>query len=154
LRMKTFNVRFFTGCLIVLTSTLISGCSGAETETTPSTTQRIHQIMPAAPQGSRTVIDYTRNLTVGDEVTGSVMVTEAQPEFIDWATPWTFEAWDPNGVLLDSATIIFEADPYHAFTFIAQITGEYTVRTIHTSLSNRDLNIMINPSGWQLKETS
>jgi hypothetical protein len=152
--MKTFQPHFLTGCLIVLTSTLISGCSGVEVETTTDITQRIHQIMPAAPQGSRTVIDYTRNLTAGDEITGTVMVTEAQPEFIDWATPWTFEAWDPNGVLLDSATIIFEVDPYHSFNFIAQITGEYTIRTIHTSLSNRDLNIMINPSGWQLKGIS
>jgi hypothetical protein len=151
LGMKTFYVRFLIGCLIVLTGTILCGCSGEDTGTTPYASQRIHQIMPAAPQGSRTVIDYTRNLFAGDEVTGSVMVTEAQPEFIDWATPWTFEALDPNGVLLDSATIIFEVDPYHAFNFIAQITGEYTVRTIHTSLSNRDLNILIRPPGWQLK---
>ena len=156
---KMWHSRILLGCLVILTSIAIYGCAGTKITTTgkpkePGKPQYIHQVMPVAPQGSRSIVDYTKFLNAGDEVSGNIMVTEPQVEFLDWATPWTFEAWDPGGVLIASATIIYDVDPYHAFKFIANITGEYTIRAIHTSLSPRDLDIVISPVGWQLKETT
>lgn len=154
LGIKTRHARILLGCLVILTSIAMYGCTGTKITTKePSNPQQIHQVMPAAPQGGRSIVDYTKFLNAGDAVSGNIMVTESQAEFIDWATPWTFEAWAPDGVLLDTATIIFEEDPYHAFKFIAKITGEYTIRAIHNSLSPRNLDIVISPPGWQLKET-
>ena len=150
---KTWHTRILL-CLVVLTSIAMYGCAGAKITTKePGNPQLIHQVMQAAPWGGRSIVDYTMFLNAGDAVSGNIMVTESQVEFLDWATPWTFEAWAPDGALLDTATIIFEEDPYHAFKFIAKITGEYTLRAIHNSLSPRNLDIVVSPSGWQLKET-
>ncbi|RJO60581.1 MAG: hypothetical protein C4542_08850 [Dehalococcoidia bacterium] len=154
LGIKTRHARILLGCLVLLTSIAMYGCAGAKITTKEtSKPQQIHQVMQVAPQGGRSIVDYTKFLNAGDEVSGNIMVTELEVEFTDWATPWTFEAWAPDGVLLDTATIIYEDDPYHAFKFIAKITGEYTIRAIHMSLSPRNLDIVVSPAGWQLKET-
>ncbi len=155
---KMWHARIVLGCLIILTCIAMDGCAGTKITTTdtakePGKPQKIHQVMQAVPRGGRSIVDYTKFLNAGDEVSGNIMVTESQVEFLDWATPWTFEAWAPDGVLLDTATIIYEDDPYHAFKFIAKITGEYTIRAIHVSLSPRNLDIMVSPAGWQLKGT-
>ena len=153
LEIKTWHARILLGCLVMLTSIAMYGCTGAKVTTKePGKPQLIHQVMQAAPQGSHSIVDYTKFLNAGDEVSGNIMVTEFQPEFTDWSSPWTFEAWAPDGVLIDSATIIFEADPYYAFNFIAKTAGEYTIRAKHNSRSSRDLDILISPSGWQLKK--
>jgi len=70
----------------------------------------------------------------------------------DFTTPWTFEAWSPNGTLIDTETFNWDNDPYHYFDFTATTAGEYVLRAIHVSLYTRDLTMEIIPAGWRLKE--
>ena len=142
------------GFLIVLPNIAMSGCSNVEVTTNePDKSQRIHQVMPAILSGSQAVVEYTRFLDADDEVNGSIMITDAIIEFIDWATPWTFEALAPDGTLIDSVTINFEDDQYYAFNFKAKTQGVYTIRAMHRSISDRELDIVINPGGWTLNES-
>jgi hypothetical protein len=145
---------FIVLCMTIATSLVVYGCTGVETTATePGVSQYIHYIMQPAPLDGHSVVDYTKILKAGDEVSGYMMVTGLWEVEGDYTTPWTFEAWNPDGVLLDTATIHnWYEDAYHAFKFTATIGGEYIIRAIHISFYTRDLDIMISPPGWQLKE--
>jgi len=149
-------------CVVLILSCLtLYSCSETKTVVTdlatakPGEPQYIHYIMEPASLGGHSIADYTKILKAGDAVSGYMMVTGLWEVEGDYTTPWTFEAWDPDSVLLDTATINnWYEDPYYAFKFIANAEGEYTIRAIHISLYTRDLVIMISPAGWQLKETT
>jgi hypothetical protein len=142
-------------CISVVMAT--AGFSGCSTPSSPSSSQltetsqeqHIRYIMPAAPLLGRSVVQYSKNLNSGDKIEGYIMVTGLWEVELDYATPWTFEAISPEGVTLDSATINYDIDPYHAFNFRAVSAGKYILRAIHISLSIRDLDIFVNPTGWE-----
>jgi hypothetical protein len=141
---------------MILTSTVVFGCASSKMATTsllkePGTTQHIEQVMQAATTQDLSTADYTKGLNAGDEVNGNIMVVGWDVEFLDWASPWNFEVWAPDGTLVDSASIIWDVDQYYAFKFVAKIAGEYSIRAIHRGLAARDLDIMISPAGWHLK---
>lgn len=111
--------------------------------------QHINQVMQSAPLLGRSVVQYAKVLNAGDIVNGYIMITGLWEIELDYATPWTFEAWSPDGVMLDNATINYDIDPYHAFKFTANTRGKYLLRAIHISLSTRDLDIFVSPTGWE-----
>jgi hypothetical protein len=156
LRIKTGFVYIICGILIVLCSCMVFGCTVQNKTTTdtpetkPDKPQSIYHLMEAALIGGRSTVDYSKYLFAGDEVNGRISVTGLWEVEGDYSIPWTFEAWNPDGVLLDTATISnWYMDAYYTFKFIAVANGEYTIRAIHTSIAVRDLDIEISPGGWK-----
>jgi hypothetical protein len=153
LKVKSGFAHVLVCIFIALATPVVSGCSTPVPSVTLSTTeanqQHIHYVIPAAPLLGRSVVEYYRDVSAGETIAGYIMVTGLWEVELDYATPWTFEALSPNGVVLDSATINYDIDPYHAFNFRAVTAGRYTLRAIHISLSIRELDIFVNPIGWE-----
>jgi hypothetical protein len=155
-----FLVQCFVLLLSLLCAGFLGGCQGATTTTVgPSQAsatgpQVIFAAMPPAPVRSTRVFEYARSLKSGDEVSGYANVYGEWEVPGDSATPWTFEMYDPAGILINSATTHFfpfdAEDPYYYFNVKAPMDGQYTIRIIHYSLMDRFLRMEVSPPGWQL----
>jgi hypothetical protein len=149
-----YSVTILTVCACVDASTPIAS---SDVISEPTGTQRVTQLMEAADLDGRSVIDYVRILNPGEKVRGYMIVVGLWEVEGDYCTPWTFEAWGPGGVLLDTETInvdIVDYDAYYPFEFTAETSGEYVIRAIHYSLYTRDLTMEIVPPGWRIKEAA
>lgn len=129
----------------------LAACAGPRATTVEP--QQIQLVMQPASQGGQSVADYSRVLAAGEEVTGNVNVSGEWEIPSDYCSPWTYEVSDPDGTLIDSATIQiipYAADnPYYYFVFTAAIAGKYVIRIIHYSPLTRYLAIVVSPPGWQ-----
>ncbi len=135
-----------TGCARDATGTGVLSDDGA------SETQHIYYVMPPAPIDGDSVIDFTRQLKAGERVSGYIIITGLWEVEGDYCTPWSFQAFDPAGNMIDTATLnpdIINQTPHYDFDFTTSSGGAYTIRAIHFSLYTRDLNMEISPAGWQ-----
>jgi len=138
----------------ILGSTFLSGCGNSQTQDTLKTdqSQNIYQVMEPAQANGQSVTNFVRVLSTGDEVSGSINLSGEWEVPGDSRTPWTYQAWDSAGGMIDSATIRFmpfdNENPYHYFNFVAAIPGQYIIRIIHYSLMVQYLSIEISPPGW------
>jgi len=157
------------GIILLCVSTMLGGTflsCGAKSQTqdtvkTESNTgqpQNIYQVMEPAQVNGQSITNYVRVLSAGDEVSGNINLSGEWEVPGDSRTPWTYEAWDAAGAMIDSATIRFmpfdNENPYHYFNFVAAINGQYIIRIIHYSLLVQYLSIEISPSGWLNAEQS
>ena len=137
--------------LAILSGPVLYGCAG--TKATTLELQNIHQVMQPAPVGGQSMADYTKVLHSGNEVSGNVTVSGEWEVPDDFCSPWTFEAWNPAGVLIDTATVspvpFDNENPYYYFKFTATAEGKYIIRIIHRSIMVRYVDIVISPLGWQ-----
>ncbi len=134
-----WHAHILLGCLIMLTCIAMYGCAGTIKE--PGNPQRIHQVMQAVPRGGHSIVDYTKFLNAGDEVRGNIMVTEAQVEFLDWATPWTFEA----DLRLDKGFNLFGADA-QIFMYVQNLFDKQNVINVYSRTGNdKDDGFLTNP---------
>jgi len=152
-----FNLYAIFINVILFVSITLCSCPG--TATYPSsgeiTTQQIDYFMQSAPIDGNSVVNYTKVLNVGDNVSGYVVLTGEWELSGDWRTPWHFKALSPSGEVLDSAIIQFDIEaaimnPLYYFNFTASTQGVYTIQVIHISCFPQDLHIEIRPSGWEL----
>jgi hypothetical protein len=137
---------FQFGC----TSTTTNHTDKINTESSTAE-QIIEYFMHEAPQNGNSIARYTNILNSGDKVTGYVELIGEWELAGDWATPWEFNAFDPNGEMLDHAILTYDLvdlDPHYYFTFVAPSQGEYTIEVIHISIFPRDLYMKIQPPGW------
>ena len=125
---------------------------GSKTEST-TTQQIIEYFMESAPQNGHSIVRYNNILNTGDNVTGYVHLIGEWELVGDWATPWEFSVFDPNGELLDHAVLTYnlvDLDPFYYFGFVAPNQGVYVIEIIHISVFPRDLYMEIKPPGWEM----
>jgi len=106
--------------------------------------------MQLAPIDGNSVVNYTKVLNAGDNVSGYAELTGEWELSGDWRTEWYFNALSPSGEVLDYAIILYDMDPLYYFNFTASTQGVYTIQVIHVSCFPQDLHIEIQPSGWEL----
>lgn len=147
-----FNLYAIFINVILLVSITLCSCPG--TATYPSseeiTTQRIDYFMQSVLTDGNSVVNYTKFLNAGDNVSGYVELIGEWELSGDWRTEWYFNALSPSGEVLDYAIILYDMDPYYYFNFTASTQGVYTIQVIHISCFPQDLRIEIQPSGWEL----
>jgi hypothetical protein len=148
---RTVTLLSLLALLLLLSMSLVCGCQGGGLVSIA--TQEISAELKPAPVGGESVIEYSRLLEAGDEVHGSANVAGDWEVPGDSATPWTFELTDPDGNMLDNATIRFipfdAENPFHDFATKVRASGKYTIRVIHHSIMVRYLSMTISPAGWQ-----
>ena len=154
----TVKVIRMAGIILLCVPTMVSGtllsCSAKSQtqDTVNDKPQNIYVVMEPATVNGQSITNYVRVLSAGDEVSGSINLSGEWEVPGDSRTPWTYEAWDSAGGMIDSATIRFmpfdNENPYHYFNFVATIPGQYIIRIIHYSLLAQYLSIEISPPGW------
>ena len=140
----------------ILWSAILASCNGNNTIKTEA--QQIQQVIQPAAVGGQSSVEYYRVLTAGTITSGNVNVTGDWEVPSDYCSPWTYQAFDPGGNLIDAATeqIIPYVDdnPYYYFNFTAATDGKYTIQIITYSILVRYATIVISPPGWQLQASA
>lgn len=108
--------------------------------------QSINYTMPAG-SAAGSVVSYTKVLTAGDRVDGSVQLT-GQYHSTDWSYQWNFQVLGPGSESIEDWNGHWANNNYHTFTFVASYGGSYTIRVSHASLYPKSLVIQISPPGW------
>ena len=156
-RFKLYAI--FIGVILIVIITMCS-CPGTATytpteeSTTPQegTTQIIDYFMQAAPIDGDSVVNYTKVLNAGDNVSGYALLVGEWELAGDWRTPWFFKALSPSGEVLDSATVQFHVEgeeTTYYFDLTAPTQGVYTIQISHISCFPQDVHIEIQPPGWE-----
>lgn len=146
---------FFFTIMLLFSTTQLSCITTTTNPSTESTTtqQIIDHFMQSAPVNGHSIVNYTNVLSVGDNVIGYVQLAGEWELAGDWATPWEFNAFGPNGEVMDHVILTYnlvDLDPFHYFDFTALSQGVYTIEVTHISTFPRDLYMEIQPSGWEL----
>ena len=93
------------------------------------------------------VVSYTKVLSAGDRVDGSVQLT-GEYHSSDWSYEWNFQVLGPGGESIEDWNGNWANNNYHTFSFVASYGGSYTIRVSHASFYPKSLVIQISPPGW------